>query len=140
MSTVSQYRAYIDFAVNNTYKPLLSAEDAEQYYEAYDNKCKPAYSGCTFDPKTGRACSHGDSVCRNYVENPLEELGVGDAYDIRADSDSFPPGTFVDYIGRSDVKKAIGATSRFSSCGATAIGGDDSMYFPVSHDLLVATY
>lgn len=128
-STVSQYKAYIDFAVNNTYRPLLSADDAQQYYDAYDRQCKPAYKGCTADPSTNNACASAGDTCSNAVEGPLEELANFDAYDIRASSDSFPPSTFVKWLTSSSVKKAIGATSSFASCGSTAIGNDDSKIF-----------
>lgn len=130
---VSQYKAYIDFAVNNTYRPLLSADDAQQYYDAYDQQCKPAYKGCTSDPSTNNACASAGDTCSSAVEGPLEELANFDAYDIRASSDSFPPSTFVKWLTSSSVKKAIGATSSFASCGSTAIGNDDSKFLLLTH-------
>ncbi|KAJ3490468.1 hypothetical protein NLG97_g5770 [Lecanicillium saksenae] len=122
----NQYKAYIDFAVKNQYRPLLSASDAQPLYDAWENKCVPAYDGCTSDPSTGEACENGGDVCSQEVEGPLEGLANFDAYDIRADSDSYPPNTFSGYLNSDKVKKAIGAQGRFSSCGNTAIGGDDS--------------
>ncbi|EGX90167.1 carboxypeptidase S1, putative [Cordyceps militaris CM01] len=122
----NQYRAYIDFAVKNQYRPLLSADDAQKYYDDWQNKCAPAYDGCSDDASTNKACARAGNECGLYVESPLEELAQFDVYDIRADSDSFPPSTFVNYITSASVMKAIGATSNFSSCGRSAIGGDDS--------------
>lgn len=88
----------------------------------------PSYDGCTDDASTDDTCAQAGNTCSEYVESPLEQLAQFDAYDIRADSDTFPPSSFVSYLTSASVKKAIGATSNFSSCGSTAIGGDDSTY------------
>ncbi|KAM0671035.1 hypothetical protein ACQRIU_001430 [Beauveria bassiana] len=122
----NQYKAYVDFAVKNQYRPLLNASDAQPYYDAWKNKCVPAYSGCTDGVGSNSICARADAQCANSVESPLENLAQFDAYDIRADDDSFPPSTFESYLTSASVKKAIGATSNFSSCGRSAIGGDDS--------------
>ncbi len=124
----NQYKAYIDFAVKNQYRPLLSADDAASIYDDWKNKCVPSYDGCTDDASTDDTCAQAGNTCSEYVESPLEQLAQFDAYDIRADSDTFPPSSFVSYLTSASVKKAIGATSNFSSCGSTAIGGDDSTY------------
>lgn len=65
------------------------------------------------------SCSNGDYTCSQYVEDPIGYSN--DVYDIRATSDSYPPGTYAQYLGRSDVKKAIGATSRYTECGSVGI-------------------
>ncbi|OAQ98363.1 hypothetical protein LLEC1_01172 [Akanthomyces lecanii] len=122
----NQYKAYIDFAVKNQYRPLLSADDAASIYDDWKSKCVPAYAGCTDAASADDTCAQAGNTCSEYVESPLEQLAQFDAYDIRADSDTFPPSSFVKYLTSASVKKAIGATSKFSSCGSTAIGGDDS--------------
>lgn len=37
-----QYKAYIDYAVNNTYNQLISPSQATAYYNTYTSRCVPA--------------------------------------------------------------------------------------------------
>lgn len=81
---------------------------------------------CTDTPGSAsdKACSNGDSTCRQATEWQLE--GSWDVYDIRADSDSYPPSTYVNYLNSAAVKKAIGAQGDYSECGGSRIGSADS--------------
>lgn len=123
---VSQYEAYIEFAANNTYRPLISQSDAAQYLDAYDSQCKPAMAQCTGVTGNDDQCSQADDACRQAVEYPLESLATFDVYDIRASSDSYPPETYTRYLSSASVKKAIGATSNYVECGNVDIGSSDS--------------
>ncbi|KAK7530742.1 putative carboxypeptidase S1 [Phyllosticta citribraziliensis] len=111
-----QEKAYIDFAVNNTYKQILSSSDAQSYYSAYNDECLPAVKQCE-SSGTNNACINADNVCYDSIEGPISGAADFNVYDVRLSANAVdPPETYVDYLARSDVKKAIGAKSNYSEC------------------------
>lgn len=114
--TVLQYESYIDYAVNNTYRKLLYSDEVEGYQRDYEVHCEPALRDCTSTSGDDYSCQEGDNTCNQAIEAPLEQRETFDVYDIRADHDSFPPRTYIDYITSASVKKAIGATSDYEEC------------------------
>ena len=113
----AQYKAYADFAYNNTYKRLITASQYSSYVGAYQSKCLPAMAKCTGLSGSNSACLSADSTCRNAVESPIESVNDFDVYDIRAPSvDPNPPETYVTYLASASVVKAIGAKSTYSEC------------------------
>lgn len=105
---------------------MISQSDAGQYIDAYNSQCKPAITPCTDTAGSDSQCARADGSCRQAVEDPLEESANFDVYDIRADQDSFPPGTYSSYLNSAAVKRAIGATSQYAECGDSDIGSSDS--------------
>jgi carboxypeptidase C (cathepsin A) len=114
---VSQYKAYPDFAYNNTYKKLITASQYSSYISAYNSKCVPAMAQCTGLTGSNSACTSADNTCYNAVEAPIENANDFDVYDVREPSnDPYPPETYVTYLQSSSVVKAIGAKSTYAEC------------------------
>ncbi|KAJ9136912.1 Carboxypeptidase [Pleurostoma richardsiae] len=111
------YKAYVDYAYNNTYRQLISLSQYKSYMSTYTSKCTPALAKCTSLSGSNSACSSADNTCYQYIEGPLESLADFDVYDIRQPSnDPNPPETYATYLQSSSVMKAIGATSTYSEC------------------------
>ncbi|KAK8064528.1 carboxypeptidase S1 [Apiospora phragmitis] len=129
-----QERAGIEFAVGNSYRPLINASTAAQLYEVFDARCGPALDKCV---ATGgdAECADADSICINEIDNPIAAITDFDTYDVRQPSqDPFPPNTYVDYLRRPEVMQKIGAKVRFEACpNAPGEGfgrtGDDARSF-----------
>lgn len=115
-SIAIQYKGYIDYAVNNTYRPLLSATDAQGYYDSYNRLCKDAFQDCVSENTPSDVCENTDRRCHDYIKIPIQDQGDFDQYDIRASYASFPPRTFEGYLTSAKVMKAIGAHTKYSSC------------------------
>jgi len=72
---------------------------------------------CTGLSGSNSACESADRACRGAVESPIEQANDFDVYDVRSPSnDPNPPETYVSYLQRSDVVKAIGAKSTYAEC------------------------
>jgi carboxypeptidase C (cathepsin A) len=114
---VLQFKAYIDYSYNNTYRPLISASERDTYIQTYNTGCLPALQQCTALTGNDAACRTADSRCYNDIEGPLSQLADFDVYDIRQPSaDPFPPSTYVGYLQTPSVQKAIGASTKYSEC------------------------
>lgn len=126
-----QYKAYIDYALNNTYNPLISSSQANSYYSTYNNKCVPALNSCA-SSGSNSACSSAQTTCYNGIEGPLTQIGDFDVYDIREPSnDPYPPATYSAYLSQASVQAAIGAKQQYQECPDAAYNkfsttGDDS--------------
>ena len=132
---ILQYKAYVDYSYNNTYKALISASQHTSYLNTYTTKCLPALQKCTATTGQNSACESAENTCYNDIEGPLSQAADFDIYDIRAPSnDPNPPETYATYLTQSSVTKAIGAQSTYSECSNSADGafentGDDSRSF-----------
>lgn len=116
-----QNKAYIDFSYNNTYRPLITKTQYDNYLDAYNTRCLPALKGCNDTVSEDAACSNAATECFNSIEGPLSNYGNFDVYDIRAPSnDPNPPSTFVTYLNSPAVTSAIGAKSSFMVCSNDA--------------------
>ncbi|KAK3936920.1 Alpha/Beta hydrolase protein [Diplogelasinospora grovesii] len=114
---VHQYRAYIEYAYNNTYKKLITLSQYSSYMSSYDSECAPAMAGCTGVTGSNAACEDADNTCYDAVEAPIENANDFDVYDVRAPSDDpNPPETYVSYLQSASVVKAIGAKSTYAEC------------------------
>jgi hypothetical protein len=110
-----QYKAYVDFSYNNSYKALISKSQYNSYMSSYTSDCLPAIQSCK-SSGSNSACENADSVCYDDIEGPISE-GNFDVYDIREPSnDPYPPETYVSYLQSSSVVKAIGAKSTYQEC------------------------
>ncbi|KAI0126724.1 putative carboxypeptidase S1 [Xylariales sp. AK1849] len=129
-----QEKAAIDFASNNSYRPLISEAVAEKLYTAYDNVCLPAIQNCTA-AGTNAACIQADNICEDRIDGVIYDSTDFDPYDIRSGSrDPNPPETYTTYLARAQVRTAIGAKTAFKECPSRpAIGfsltGDDARSF-----------
>ncbi|KAK3988405.1 Alpha/Beta hydrolase protein [Cladorrhinum sp. PSN332] len=120
LDPVTQYRSYLTFALNNTYRPLINETLFFPALLKYYQHCYPAIKNCT-STGTGDAanCSMAADECYVSTAWQVEELhdghdGVYDKgfsqYDIRQPADSaFPPDdAFERYLNRDEVKLAVG--------------------------------
>jgi carboxypeptidase C (cathepsin A) len=116
---VIQYKAYIDFSLNNSYYPIISQSEYNSYLKTYNSDCLPALQQCTATTGNNQACENADNTCYDDIEGPISETGNFDVYDIREPSnDPYPPETYATYLQKSSVVKAIGAKSTYSECPA----------------------
>lgn len=110
------YKAQIDYAYNNSYKPLLSASSYRSLTDLYNTGCVPLIQTCA-STGTNTACLNALSYCSNYLENTIGNSGDFDPYDIRQPAnDPYPPSTYADYLKTASVTKAIGAQSTYTQC------------------------
>lgn len=111
-----QEKAYIDYSLNNTYKQIITSDQATSYYNSYEKTCLPAIQTCE-SSGTNSACVNADNKCYNNIEGPLTEEADFNVYDVRISSSvTDPPETYADYLARDDVVKAIGARSTYQEC------------------------
>ena len=112
-----QEQAYIDFALNNTYRSLITPQQASRYQNSLDNSCLPALRQCAASG-SNQDCTNADNACYRGVEGPISSAADFDVYDVRLRSDAVdPPETYADYLARDDVKSKIGAQSTYTECG-----------------------
>jgi Serine carboxypeptidase len=115
-----QYKAYIDYALSNPYRALISNSQATSYLSAYNNNCLPALNTCSKSPSDSH-CSNADGICVNYIENPIVQDTNFDPYYIpSADPDQYPPKTYVTYLQSKNIMNAIGAQSQYTECSNPA--------------------
>ena len=124
-----QEKSLVEFSYNNTYKPLITEAQYNQYLTAYNNDCAPALTQCLAS-NSDTDCVNAMNVCENEIEGPLssnnpQQGGVAivdfDVYDVREPSaDPYPPSTYQTYLNDPAVQKAIGAqVSNFQQCADT---------------------
>ena len=110
---------YISYALNNTYKPLITASQAADLENSFNKDCGPALAQCN-SSGSNSDCENSDNVCANEIENPLSSTSANggiaaydfDVYDVREPSnDPYPPSTYSTYLQQASVVKAIGAKS-----------------------------
>ena len=134
---IIQYKAYIDYSYNNTYKRIISQSQHTSYMNSYTSSCVPALQKCTSTTSTSQnsACESADTTCYNDIEGPISGAANFDVYDVREPSnDPYPPETYATYLQSSSVTKAIGAQSTYQECpnapyNKFANTGDDSRSF-----------
>lgn len=141
-----QEQAYVDFSYNNTYKPIITAAQHDQFTKTNAKSCAPLLAQCTATTGSNSACENADNTCYNDIEGPLSATpangGVAaydfDVYDIRQPSnDAYPPETYLTYLQQPSVTKAIGAKSTYSECAndpynkfAATGDGKTNAFFP----------
>ena len=119
-----QYKAYVDFSYNNTYKPIITAAQHTTYTNTYNSKCVPALNKCISSGSNAN-CESADNTCYGDIEGPLSETSANggvaaydfDVYDIREPSnDPYPPETYSSYLLQPSVTSAIGAKATYTEC------------------------
>lgn len=133
---IIQEQAYIDFGHNNTWRQLINDTQYAQLQDAYETQCLPLLQQCPGEVGTDSACLNADNVCYDTVEGVVENGDIDfDVYDIREPSaDPYPPETYVAYLQRPDIMKAIGAQVTYGECPDApyykiANTGDDARSF-----------
>ncbi|KAF2806551.1 putative carboxypeptidase S1 [Mytilinidion resinicola] len=113
-----QYKGIIEYSRNNTYKPLISKNEANAYMWEYYSQCLPAQELCDRSASYEN-CRNVQRMCslKRYLIDERDE----DVYDIRKRSiytvQGVDLGTPTEkevvhgYLNRLDVMKAIGAIS-----------------------------
>jgi len=111
-----QEPAYIQYSLNNSYKPLIASAQYTEYMSKFTNTCAPALKTCA-STGSDSDCAKADDICYGDIEGPLSSIADFDVYDIRAPSDNpEPPGNYARYLRNSTIVQAIGAKSTYQSC------------------------
>lgn len=119
-----QEKAYVDFAYNNTYKPIITAAQHTSFIDTYNSKCAPALAKCSSTGSNAN-CKNSDNTCYSDIEGPLTTTSANggaaaydfDVYDVRQPSkDPYPPQSYASYLAQPSVTSAIGAKSTYAEC------------------------
>ncbi|KAK4183926.1 Alpha/Beta hydrolase protein [Podospora australis] len=133
IAPIVQFRSFIDFAVNNTYRQLLDPASSPKAVDDYNTDCLPYIQNCTSSTGNDEDCAAADQSCYAVMSDPIEiSSGIDfDPYDVRANaSDPNPPSNYIRYLLRRDIRKAIGARVP----GYTQCSEKESDYFYQSGD------
>nr|XP_036582222.1 carboxypeptidase s1 [Colletotrichum truncatum]KAF6790882.1 carboxypeptidase s1 [Colletotrichum truncatum] len=112
----NQFRDYLDYAINNTYNKLIDQAKYDELAKSYEKDCKPLLNQCTAPEGNNEACLNAETACYNAIEAPIEASKMFNVYDVRAKDDKFPPSTYVKYLNKPEVMKAIGVISSYQEC------------------------
>ena len=129
-----QYKAYVDYSYNNSYKALITQSQHTSYTNTYTKNCVPALNSCA-SSGSNSACESAENTCYGDIEGPLSEVGNFDVYDVREPSnDPYPPETYTSYLANPSVTSAIGAKATYTECPDAPYNkfsstGDDSRSF-----------
>ncbi|KAK2043111.1 serine carboxypeptidase [Colletotrichum somersetense] len=116
VALATQYRNYLDYAVNNTYNKLIDQRKYNELLKAYEKDCEPDLKKCTQIEGQNDACVAAEKACYNAVEAPIENAKNFNVYDIRSANGDFPSDAYAQYLQRPEVRKAIGVTSPYDEC------------------------
>jgi len=109
------YKGIIDYSANNTYKKLISPQQAAQYHQKLETSCLPALQRCWKDASNS-ACSRAMNTCKFGIESPLS-MGNFDVYDIRKGrAGKWPPQTYEKWLQTPAIQEMVGAKQRFDEC------------------------
>ncbi|KAH8682722.1 carboxypeptidase S1 [Xylariales sp. PMI_506] len=112
-----QEKEAISFALNNTYRPLITAAKAAELLSKYESSCLPALEKCTGLTGNDVACLLADTTCESEIDNVIYSSGDFDPYDIREpENDPYPPTTFESYLAQASIREKIGAKVAFNEC------------------------
>ncbi|KAF2429796.1 putative carboxypeptidase S1 [Tothia fuscella] len=143
INPADNYKALIDYAANNTYKKLISAQQQQSYLNTYQTRCVPALNRC-WQSGSNADCSSAMNTCKSSIESPLSR-GNFDVYDVRQPRvDPFPPQTYLKYLAQPDIVSKIGAKSKYQECPNgplrkfSSTGDDSRNYLPVLNQVVNA--
>ncbi|KAF8270899.1 carboxypeptidase S1 [Lactarius quietus] len=108
-----QFRAQIDFSVDNPYRPLVNHSQADEYYALYDEFCGPALNNCS-SSNLDDACANAAITCLNNITDLISENF--NVYDILQTDYAFPPQTYLSYLQDSEIQARIGARVEYQNC------------------------
>ncbi|EFP93244.2 uncharacterized protein PGTG_19190 [Puccinia graminis f. sp. tritici CRL 75-36-700-3] len=112
------YQSYYDYAQKqfNHVLDMANAATLAVVKTALNHKngCLVQLKNCA-NNGSNDVCQDTDNFCAQYVSAPL--LGNRSTYYFpNSKNDTFPSLSFLKYLDRSDVKRAIGAETQFSAC------------------------
>ena len=115
-----QYKAYIDYSFNNSYKSIISSSARTSVLNAYNQRCLPTIKDC-MTTGTNSVCEKSSSICNSFIQSPLINAADFDVYDVREPYNSpNPPNTYQTYLQKKDIRKAIGASVDYVECSNSA--------------------
>ncbi|KAI0377553.1 putative carboxypeptidase S1 [Hypomontagnella monticulosa] len=134
-SAAIQEKANIEYAYSNPYRQIINESFHDELLNRYDTKVKSALDQCA-SLDTADACFAAWQSYMNEIEYPI--IGVlnklsADYYlgDIR-EHYLRPSNTYIAYLQRSDVQKALGARVNYTDstgAGGFIFSGDDPRSF-----------
>ncbi|KAF2666949.1 putative carboxypeptidase S1 [Microthyrium microscopicum] len=128
------YKGMIDFAANNSHKPLISSTTAGRYTQLLEQSCAPALKKCWAD-STDASCRSAMNTCKIGIESPISMAGDFDVYDVRKGRrGKWPPQTYEKWLQQPAVQTMIGAKQKYNECPRQIQArfqstGDDSRNF-----------
>ncbi|KAF7190154.1 Carboxypeptidase S1-like B [Pseudocercospora fuligena] len=144
---IIQFEAYYNYTVNPgnsfDFHPFNATTQAQMENALYgEGNCLDQLYACNYGPGTDGICSAADNFCYDEVEYIFDTVTGRDEYDIRElTPDPFPYTSWVAYLNKPEIQKAIGAYTNFTysvtnlgaGTVATAFGttGDDSRGFDI---------
>ncbi|KAK4223800.1 Alpha/Beta hydrolase protein [Podospora fimiseda] len=112
LDPVTQYKSYLDFALNNTYRQLINQPDYVKGIAKYEKDCYPIIQECTSTTGSAEDCAGASGNCYEATAWLVEEMNLDktfNQYDIRLSAeDTVPPNIYEEYLNRKEVKQAIG--------------------------------
>ncbi|KXT14708.1 hypothetical protein AC579_6412 [Pseudocercospora musae] len=142
-----QRQAYYNYTVNPgnsfDFHPFNATTQAQMENALYgEGNCLDQLHACNYGPGTDGICSAADNFCYDEVEYIFDTVTGRDEYDIRElTPDPFPYTSWVTYLNRPGVQKAIGAYTNFTysvtNLGSGTVArafettGDDSRGFEI---------
>lgn len=88
--------------------------------DSYYKGCLPEIQKCNQSGNV-TACQRTDDICGVEIHRPIQHDTYFDPYDVRQSSDDdepIPPETYLLYLNRDSVLKAIGARTKFEECSS----------------------
>jgi carboxypeptidase C (cathepsin A) len=116
INPADNYKALIDYQVNNKYKKnMITEATSQRLMNLYKTRCVPQLQQC-WKSNTNADCQTAMVTCKSGIESPLTR-GNFDVYDVRQPAkDPFPPQTYIKYLGQPEIVSAIGAKSKYQEC------------------------
>ncbi|KAK3061150.1 hypothetical protein LTS18_006903, partial [Coniosporium uncinatum] len=102
------YPAEIEFAYNNTHRPLISKSRRDSLMSTYETRCVPLLDTCA-RTSTNADCSRANAACGFAVENGVISSADFNAYNVREPADDpNPPQTYINWLSSDAIKAKIG--------------------------------
>lgn len=116
--SIIQEPAYIDYALNNSYRPFITPPQHQRYQKWFEDYCLPDLLLCN-RTASNFDCATADRACNAVIERPLYSIIDFDLYDIREPSDNKePPNNYLAYLQDPQILKAIGAKKTYTECSS----------------------
>ncbi|EME88109.1 uncharacterized protein MYCFIDRAFT_48317 [Pseudocercospora fijiensis CIRAD86] len=144
---IIQFESYYNYTVNPgnsfNFRPFNASTQARMENALYgDGNCLDQLYACNYGPGTDGVCSAADNFCYDEVEYVFDAVTGRDEYDIReVTPNPFPYISWVGYVNKPEVQRAIGAYTNFTyavtNLGAGTVAaafgttGDDARGFDI---------
>lgn len=119
---IVQFKALIDYSVDNSFRILLNDSAAAALYKSYDDNCGPSLQNCSIS-NTDDACAQAANICTETINGAFDDIDF-DPYDIiQGAYPVFPSQIYETFLQDKDIQKRIGAQVQFQNCSNTVIDG-----------------